>query len=1638
MIYQALRTFLKPPIFPEDEGKNLRAQLLHYALLANLALMAFCVMAGLVGSRLPAPVIEAEIGFAVISLFLRRWLFQGRIALASGVMLALGFVLTTVVIARLGTIRVPATGFYMALIIATGFFFDWRGTLAMIGLSSLAVAGLIWAENSGLLPPPNYAVTVTQWLANTALFAAVGFWAYVSIRITNTALHRAEIEIAERKRHDTELARREARFRAIFDHAPVGISFTSDSGEAMLVNSEHVRITGVSAAESSVPGVFARASHPEDYARQKVAAERFHRGDVGHYSVEKRYFHADGRVQWAELTSRFYKDPVNGERWIVTILTDIALRKAAEAALRASEERYRLLVDAAPDAILLHQAGRIVFVNAAAVKLFGVNKPEEMMGLQVMDCVHPDFRQIVADRVRRAMETSTTLPPLEEIFLRADGTSFHAEVAGGSVMLDGKQAMQVIVRDITERKRLAADLAVRDARFRAVFDYAPVGISLTTGGGVIMVNAEHARITGVPVEASNTPGVFAAASHPEDYARQLAEAKKFIAGEVDHYTIEKRYVHPDGRVQWAELTSRHFIDLASGNRRVVTIITDIAQRKDAEARLQKIQSQLAHAMGQARIAYWEMDMATNTFIFNDSFYALYATTAEREGGYRMPTDVYAREFIPAEEQHIVPDNIAKLLSGEIGEWQQEHRIRRRNGELRNIVVRIAVVRDAIGKVVGTRGSNQDITERKRIEATLQESQAQLALAMDQARLAYWELDAAHIFTFNDRFYALYGTTAEKEGGYRMSQEVYDREFLLPEEQQGTPESFARLLSGEISEWQQEHRIRRRDGELRDVFVRFTVVRDEAGKVVGTRGSNQDITERKRIEADVLRKNQSLTLLHQLSHLLNKLTLPAEIPERLSELISRVFDNRNLYIALYDEATNTVSFPVYQINGKPRVPMLKRTMGNGLTEYVIRTGAPLLISDRQEEALAERGIALIGASSLCYLGVPMLLDGRAIGVVAVQDYERANIYDAGHVELLSTIAAAAAIALSNARHHEGLEKELAERRRMEEALRASELRFRHLLQDIQSVAVQGYNPDGTTQYWNQASERLYGYRAEEAIGRNLIDLIIPPEMKAEVRGAMHHMATTGQPIPASELLLQRKDGSRVAVFSSHAIVQVPGKLQELFCVDIDFTEFKRNEVLLKKSERALKAAQRVAKVGSWVWHIRENSLEWSDEMFHLFGLEKEGFSGDLSAVIAQAIHPDDRVAVDESNRKVIQEGSPAPLEYRIILPDNTVRIVWAEAGKLERDEHGRPATLSGIVQDITERKRQQEALRESDEKFRQMADNITDVFWITSPDFHTMHYVSPAYEQIWGRSVESLYVHPYEWANAIIPEERERVLAALAGLFGNESAVTVEYHITKPDGSVRYIADRAFQVRDAAGKLIRLTGIARDITERIKHEEKLHELLAQTKQDARTKGELLREVNHRVTNNLMAVLGLLAFEVEHAPTLSGELNPVIGRMSQRIRGLLHVHRQLAHSGWAPLEVVALAEQTIRNALSAATWRQSAKIAAAPSKFKVSPRQAATLAMVFNELATNTVKYAGRAERPVEVSFSTEGDEHWLTLSYRDNGPGYPAEVLENERSNVGLKLIRELVTGTLRGTVALFNEDGAVVVIRIRREEETRT
>ncbi len=293
--------------------------------------------------------------------------------------------------------------------------------------------------------------------------------------------------------------------------------------------------------------------------------------------------------------------------------------------------------------------------------------------------------------------------------------------------------------------------------------------------------------------------------------------------------------------------------------------------------------------------------------------------------------------------------------------------------------------------------------------------------------------------------------------------------------------------------------------------------------------------------------------------------------------------------------------------------------------------------------------------------------------------------------------------------------LSEKVKQLEALRRADLedlspggsKFHNILDEVNSIAVQGYLSDGTTTYWNKASERLYGYTAAEAIGKNLLDLIIPPNLQDMVRQAITQMFETGMVIPPEELRLQHKKGHLVEVYSSHALLKSDGKPVEFFCMDIDITKRKQAEAAL---QYALERNKAMLEANPDLIFVIDKALNIKD--YHAHDKEELYVSPEvfLDKNIASVL-PEELAALTEQKiNKVLESGMPDSAQY--IMEINGLKQFYES----RYVQSGKNEVLS-IVRNITEQKRAEDNLIKSEQKykqlqklFRNMADIMPDLLW----------------------------------------------------------------------------------------------------------------------------------------------------------------------------------------------------------------------------------------------------------------------------------------------------------------------------------------
>jgi len=230
---------------------------------------------------------------------------------------------------------------------------------------------------------------------------------------------------------------------------------------------------------------------------------------------------------------------------------------------------------------------------------------------------------------------------------------------------------------------------------------------------------------------------------------------------------------------------------------------------------------------------------------------------------------------------------------------------------------------------------------------------------------------------------------------------------------------------------------------------------------------------------------------------------------------------------------------------------------------------------------------------------------------------------------------------------------------------------------------------------------------------------------------------------------------------------------------------------------------------------------------------------LGRPVLDFVHPDEHRVVLARIDEVLDGQRPTTFQERRYVRFDGTPLDVEVAATLYPDPAG-PA-IQVILRDITARKRSEAASHESEERFRQIAESIDEVFWITPPDKNRMIYVSPAYEKIWGRPCSELYVNPRNWLAAVHPDDRDRVIHA-ALTKQSEGAYDEEYRILRPDGGERWIRDRAFPLRDDAGEIYRIVGLAEDITDRKMVESEIRALSEQLEARVVERTAQLRDAN----------------------------------------------------------------------------------------------------------------------------------------------------------------------------------------------------
>jgi PAS domain S-box-containing protein len=746
--------------------------------------------------------------------------------------------------------------------------------------------------------------------------------------------------------------------------------------------------------------------------------------------------------------------------------------------------------------------------------------------------------------------------------------------------------------------------------------------------------------------------------------------------------------------------------------------------------------------------------------FNKPWLDYLGVTLDKVTGWNWTAVVH-----PEDVEGIVAKWRACLATGETFEY--ETRVRRADGEYRWMFHRKVPLRDANGNIVKWYGSSLDIEERKTAELQFrrnaQELQRSEFYLAEGQRLAHtgswaWNVRTGALF-WSEEIFRIYGYSPQETGPAW-------EQFL----KRVHPEDRAQIeqrakMEGSGEEWTESH------GDFRVVLPNGTVkylhsvahpVR-HSGEVTEVIGTVMDVTEHELLTQELRRREAYLAEAQRLSHTGSFGWKPDTGEIVWSDETYRIFE--------YDRTVKpTIDSLVQRVHPEDRADF---------REVINR--------------------AFAGATDFEHTYRLLLPDGR--------------------VQHVHAIAHALQDASGN-REFVGAATDITERKRAEEELRASERKYRHLV-DTTPAFIHTALPDGSLDFLSRGWLEYGGLPQTDFLDWRWTAAIHPEDVEGFVDKWRAALAS-GEPFVA-ESRVRRADGEyRWFLQRNVPLRDETGKIVKWYGTGIDIEDRKRAEeaqdVLsrdLQESKAKLEEAQRITHVGYWEWDILTGRVNWSDETYRIYGMQPQERPMDIAAC-QEKIYPEDW---QRGMEEALGGGAGFNAECRVIRPTGEVRVAHFQ-GDVKRDASGQPCHMFGTVQDITDRKGAEDKIREQESELRQILDLAPQVIAVYGPNNERLYanrvaldYIGLTLEEWRQASDRGVYFHP---------EDRKRVLDSFDRAFSNGSVEEMELRLRKGDGTYRWFFTRCVPLRDEKGQIKRFYAASIDIDDRKRAEDRLQQ------------------------------------------------------------------------------------------------------------------------------------------------------------------------------------------------------------------------
>jgi len=809
---------------------------------------------------------------------------------------------------------------------------------------------------------------------------------------------------------------------------------------------------------------------------------------------------------------------VDGRRLLYSIVHDVTDSERAQAELQRTISLLQSTLDSTTDGILaIDRKGRIVSYNQRFARMWRI--PPE-----VLESGDDEKAAAFAGEQLRAPEQFRR--KIQQVYAQPDVESFDVlEFKDGRVferysipqMLDGEPVGRVwSFRDVTGRRRAEAALRESEASFRLLFANHPMPMWVYDLHDLRFLEVNQSAVEHYGYSRDELLAMRITDLAPEATLRPLRPPP---VAEPEH-SRESKHRRKDGSVIDVHVVS-HVLEFA-GRRAALVQAQDITERKRAVEALRLSEEKHRAILEGMDEGYYEVDLGGNLSFFNDALCRSLGYSREELQGLDAITLTDAENTRKVREAFRLVRETGRPLKN------AEFQVTTKDGSRRDVQASMALMRDAKGDPQGFRGVVIDVSERRLSEEALRESEERYR------RLV--EMSPDGIAIHQEGKVVFVNPSACRTMGASTPEDLIGRpvlELVHPEFHGIVRKRLEVLKRGETVPFIEEKMLRL-DGTPVDVegqAMPFTYEDQPAVQVV-----MRDISARKRAE-------KLQRALYRIAEISASVQDMPGFYASVHQIVSELMNARNFYLALEDEAGGGLTFQYFVDEVDPEPPPVKH--GKTLTEYVLRTAAPLLASPAVFAQLVATGeVEVVGAPSVDWLGVPLMRGDRAFGVLVIQSYSEKARYSEEDRDILTFVSQHVAAAL--------------DRRRAADALRESEARFRTLAETA-PCAIFIYQDDGF-RYANPAAASITGYNREELRDLSFWRLVHPDFREAVRERSLARQR--GESVPARyEFKVERRDGEERWLDSSASSVEFGGR-PAVLGIAFDVTERKRAEEQIK--------------------------------------------------------------------------------------------------------------------------------------------------------------------------------------------------------------------------------------------------------------------------------------------------------------------------------------------------------------------------------------------------------------------------------------------------------------------------------------------